>query len=64
MSDDGSYPSDKRATLTAMVRIPGTGVSYSDAHRHTTPAGGRPLLRVIAIEIAAVAGVLWWLFGR
>jgi hypothetical protein len=47
----------------ATVGIPGSGVSYQTRlGKHRSSAG--PSLFTIAIEVAAVIGIVWWLFGR
>jgi len=48
---------------TATVGIPGSGVSYQTRLGKRRASAG-PSLFTIAIEVAAVIGVLWWLFGR
>jgi hypothetical protein len=52
-----------RRGATATVGIPGSGVSYQKrlGKRKATPG---PSLLTIAIEVAALIGVIWWLFGR
>jgi hypothetical protein len=51
-----------RRGTTATVGISGSSVSYQTriGKRKATPG---PSLLVIAIEVAAVIGVIWWIFG-
>jgi uncharacterized protein DUF4236 len=52
-----------RRGTTATVGIPGSGVSYQ-ARLGKRRASTGPSLLVIAIEVAALIGFLWWIFGR
>jgi hypothetical protein len=52
-----------RRGTTATVGIPGSGVSYQRRLGKRRATTG-PSLLVIAIEVAALIGLLWWIFAR
>ena len=60
---DATVNVERRGT-TATVGIPGSGVGYQTRIGRRQRAVSGPSLLTIAIEAAALIGVLWWIFGR